>query len=69
MEDDRLELLGGSGYQEVWDLAAPLAASGQQAAGPERTAQMGSSGIDSLEGIERPDELVPLLRVVNCSLR
>jgi len=25
VEDDRTELLGGSGYQEVWDLAAPLA--------------------------------------------
>lgn len=31
VEDDRPEILGGSGYQEVWDLEVPLAASAQQA--------------------------------------
>ena len=47
MEDDRLEFLGGSVYHEVWDLAAPLAASGQQALDLKRTSQMGSSDVVS----------------------
>ena len=65
VEDDRLELLGGSGYQEVWDLAAPLHHTGQGPRAPGslpidwQSIAMALTGDDSTEVRERATGIEP----------
>jgi hypothetical protein len=60
-----IELLGCRGYQQVRDLASPLASSGEQSLDLESATDLPCSGFDSSERVERSDKLIPLIGVTS----
>lgn len=63
VQDGEVELFGGSGDEQVGDLAPALAALGEQALNLERATDVRWGGRDGLEAVERDDEIVPLCGV------